>query len=106
MNYKNLQTRKARIGQIELRNKCNKTIPGGWRGKVAIVSGINRRYTLADAIPLPLIAPNVSTPINPGEVSIPRDIAHSRDPWSLEFFVVDPRGGEALLFRSPSVSFV
>lgn len=101
----NLKTRKAEIDRIVLKLSGSKAIPAGWRGKIAIVEGINRRYSLADSIPLPVIVPG-RTPINPGTVKIPRDIAESSDSWSLEFYIVDPQGGELLLFRSPSVSFV
>lgn len=101
-----LQKRKAQIGRIELRNTSSKIILGGWRAKIAVVSGIDRRFTLVDTIVLPTIAAKFTAPLGPYEADIPRDLIKSEDEWNLELYIVDPQNNQELLFKSPAVSFV
>lgn len=91
--------RKASIGRMQLKLAGEKKIPGGWTGKIAITSGIDRRHTLKDGIPLPEIQPNAPVAVGPFDVDIPRDVKRSRDKWALEFCIVDPYKGEAIIFR-------
>jgi hypothetical protein len=100
------RSRKASISRMQLKLRGTKAIPGGWRGKIAIVSGIDRRYTIVDTINLPRIEQGAVVPIGPFDAPIPRDVKRSRDKWSLKFYIADPHGGEAIIFKSPSVSFI
>jgi hypothetical protein len=99
------QDRKARIGRMELKNTGDLTIPAGWRTKIGLLQGINRRVTLLDTIVLPTIPPGIIVPIGPYAADVPRDIAKSEDEWHLELYILDPQGNEELLFRSPNISF-
>ena len=100
-----LRQQTATIGRLEVVNRGPTLIPMGWRGKMSIKQGIDRRLTLSDTIVLPQIAPNLPTPIMPGTYQLPHSVSQSQDTWSLEFFLVDPEGREALIFESQSVSW-
>lgn len=101
-----LDKRTATVPRLELKLKGNRPIASGWTAKIAIVSGIDRRYTLRDAIVLPMIVPKKVFPVGGGTATIPRDIAKSEDEWSLEYYIVDPTQESELIYRSPAVSFI
>lgn len=102
----NLDERKARIPRFELKLKGNRPIAAGWTAQIAIVQDINRRYTLRDAIVLPMIAPSKKGfAVEGGTADIPGDIAGSHDEWALEWYITDPYQESVLLFRSEAVSF-
>lgn len=102
----NLNRRTATVPRLELKLNGNRPIAAGWTAKISILQGIDRRYTLGDAIVLPIIVPKIIVPVGGGTATISRDLAKSEDEWSLEYYIVDPAQKSELLYRSPSVEFV
>jgi hypothetical protein len=107
-----LVARTATIPRLELKLRGNRPIAAGWTAQIAIVQGINRRFTLRDGMTLPMIAPagaiergNSLPAVEGGIAIIPHDIVASDDKWALEWYIVDPLQNRELLYRSPAVSF-
>lgn len=92
--------RQLTIGRMEIHNKGAQAIPAGWRGKIYLISGINRLVPIRDAIPLPAMGPGI-TPLGPLEADeIPNDLLSSKDEWSAEFRIVDLDQNEQPLLRN------
>lgn len=100
-----IQNRTARVGRMEIILKDERYQMMGWRAKIVLLRGIDHRVTLDDTIVLNTIVPGVICPIGPYSTEIPRDIIKSEDEWNLELYVVDPYNNQALIHRSPNVSF-
>lgn len=100
-----LGKKEVQIPRLELRLRGNRSIAAGWTARIAMVQGIDRRFTIRDGMVLPTIAPNALGAVEGGTATIPNDFVNSQDGWSFEWYVVDPSGESALLYRSPIASF-
>lgn len=97
----------AKIGRIQVELKSERYfIPAGWRAKISLLCGIDRRITVTDTENMPSIMPRVLCPIGPFEAKVPKDILKSEDDWNLELYLIDPFNNEECIFKSASVAFV
>lgn len=101
-----ISKRTATVPRLELKLRGTRPIGAGWTAKIQVLSGINRRFTLGDAIVLPTITPGQIFPIGGGTTEIPNDLVRSHDEWSLEFYIVDPTQKSQIIYRSLAVSFL
>ncbi|MBC6936929.1 MAG: hypothetical protein DWB42_13970 [Chloroflexi bacterium] len=95
----NRASRQITLARMELLLDTDADIPAGWRGKICMVSGIGRRESLLDSLPLGVIRAKERTPIGPYRADVPRDLLESKDDWLLEFFIIDLENNERLIFK-------